>query len=66
MKYTHSVIYNGKFYRAGEEVPVKTKEKASDDNSKTTEPKKEDTGEYTKSEGVVAETKKPSRKKPKA
>lgn len=23
MKYDYSVVYNGKFYRAGEEVPVK-------------------------------------------
>ena len=25
MIYNHSVVYNGKFYRAGEEVPVKEK-----------------------------------------
>lgn len=33
MKYDYSVIYNGVFYRAGEEVPVVTDEKTSDNNS---------------------------------
>lgn len=31
MKFDHSVVYNGKFYRAGEEVPMPAKnEKASE------------------------------------
>ena len=31
MKFDHSVVYNGKFYRAGEEVPMPVKkEKASE------------------------------------
>lgn len=34
MKYDYLVIYNGKLYRAGEEVPVVTEEKASVDNEK--------------------------------
>lgn len=30
MKHDYSVIYNGKFYRAGEEVPVRDDKKIAD------------------------------------
>ena len=34
MKFENAIIYNGKFYRAGEEVPVAEKiEKATDKNT---------------------------------
>ena len=34
MKFENAIIYNGKFYRAGEEVPVAQKiEKATDKNT---------------------------------
>lgn len=41
MKYDYSVIYNGKLYRAGEEVPVVTQEKTSEDNDEKITPKNE-------------------------
>ncbi len=37
MKFENAIIYNGKFYRAGEEVPVAEKIEDSTDESTTVE-----------------------------
>lgn len=37
MKFENAIIYNGKFYRAGEEVPVAEKVEDSIDESTTVE-----------------------------
>lgn len=37
MKFENAIIYNGKFYRAGEEVPVAENVEDSTDESTTTE-----------------------------
>lgn len=42
MKYSHAIIYKGKFYRAGEEVPVEEAKKL-EGNSDNTPDKEEDT-----------------------
>lgn len=54
MKYDYSIVYNGKFYRAGEEVPVKENktektvtnkaENKADSEAPTTEVKKTSKG----------------------
>lgn len=33
MKFENAIIYNGKFYRAGEEVPVEKIEKVTDEST---------------------------------
>ena len=53
MKFENAIIYNGKFYRAGEEVPVAEKiEKATDKNTtvETDEKVEDSTDESTTTE----------------
>ena len=50
MKFENAIIYNGKFYRAGEEVPVAEKiEKVTDENTtvETDEKAEDSTDEST-------------------
>lgn len=35
MKYTHAIIYKGKYYRAGEDVPVEAKPTEANNTSET-------------------------------
>ncbi len=35
MKYTHAIIYKGKYYRAGEDVPVEEKSTEANNTPKT-------------------------------
>lgn len=68
MKYDYSVVYDGKFYRAGEEVPVVTQEKTSEDNDEKITPE----NEVSENEGAdgeeetVPEVKKASKRRTKA
>lgn len=74
MKYDYSVVYNGKFYRAGEEVPVVTQEKTSEDSDEKITPENEGAGsektdgeeEADGEEETVPEVKKASKRRTKA
>lgn len=62
MKFENAIIYNGKFYRAGEEVPVAEKiEKATDKNTtvETDEKVEDSTDESTTTEKVSKRITKP-------
>mgnify|MGYP000320421598 FL=1 len=62
MKFENAIIYNGKFYRAGEEVPVAEKiEKATDKNTtvETDEKVEDSTDESTTTEKVSKRRTKP-------
>lgn len=54
MKFENAIIYNGKFYRAGEEVPVEKIEKATDENTtvETDEKVEDSTDESASAEKV--------------
>lgn len=69
MRYDYSVIYNGTFYRAGENVPV-NENKLPEGKAETTvfENTEEKAAEEEKieSEDTVTETKKPSKRRTKA
>ena len=54
MNYDYSVIYNGKFYRAGEEVPVK-EDKKTEGNTEAKVPKNPDS-ENTYNEDTEEDT----------
>lgn len=64
MKYDYSVIYNGKFYRAGEEVPVKENKK-TEGNAEAKVPKNSGS-ENTNNEDTEAEPKKSVKRRTKA
>lgn len=64
MKYDYSVIYNGKFYRAGEEVPVKDDKKTAG-NTEVKTPENSDS-ENISSGDTEAEPKKPVKRRTKA
>lgn len=69
MKYEHSVIYGGKLYRAGEDVPVVTEEKIFRDNEDKIIPENEaPDGEKTKGkeEEEEPEVKRASKRRTKA
>mgnify|MGYP000295278514 FL=1 len=62
MKFENAIIYNGKFYRAGEEVPVAEKiEKATDESTtaETDEKAEDSTDESTTAEKVSKRRTKP-------
>ena len=40
MKFENAIIYNGKFYRVGEEVPVEKIEKVTDESTNTEKAKR--------------------------
>lgn len=40
MKFENAIIYNGKLYRAGEEVPVEKIEKVTDESTNTEKAKR--------------------------
>ena len=44
MKYDHAVKYNGKFYKAGEDVPVRAVKKPKAANDKSPDKKPTDEG----------------------
>ena len=56
MKFENAIIYNGKFYRAGEEVPVAEKIEDSTDESTTveTDEKVEDSADESATVGKVS------------
>ena len=54
MKFEHSVVYNGKFYRAGEEVPIPVKEEIKRAVEKKSDARTED----EKEEGNTAKVRK--------
>ena len=62
MKFENAIIYNGKFYRAGEEVPVAEKiEKITDESTtvETDEKAEDSTDESTTTEKVSKRRTKP-------
>lgn len=64
MKYNYSVVYDGKFYRAGEEVPVREDKKTEGNaEAKLTE---NSGSENTNNEDTEAESKKPAKRRTKA
>ena len=64
MKFENAIIYNGKFYRAGEEVPVAEKIEDSTDESTTAET--DEKAEDSTDESTTAEKVSKRRTKPKA
>lgn len=63
MKYNYSVVYDGKFYRAGEEVPVREDKKTEGNvEAKVTE---NSGSENTNNEDTEAEPKKPVKRRTK-
>lgn len=67
MKYDYSVIYNGKFYRAGEEVPVVTEKNTSENEENKISVENEGSDiEKTENEEIVSEVKKTSKRRTKA
>jgi hypothetical protein len=59
MKYDYSVIYNGKFYRAGEEVPVSENKSIESKNTNADEGNKVD--EEAKTDEVSADDTRPAK-----
>lgn len=59
MKFENAIIYNGKFYRAGEEVPVAEKIEKATDESTTDEKAEDSTDESTTAEKVSKRRTKP-------
>lgn len=53
MKFENAIIYNGKFYRAGEEVPVAEKIEKATDESTTVETDEKVSKRRTKSKTEV-------------
>jgi hypothetical protein len=66
MKFENAIIYNGKFYRAGEEVPVAEKiEKAEDSTDESTTAETDEKAEDSTDESTTAEKVSKRRTKPK-
>lgn len=62
MKYNHAIIYKGKFYRAGEDVPVEEKPTEANNTSKTDKDTTTEANNIPETDGNTEKTEVPTKR----